>query len=67
MFKSIRRNIYQLVAVLFLAVQSLVVCLLLAAAVSIAQVNSSPAADKQQQPIIRDFQVKNHSSFNSGL
>jgi hypothetical protein len=52
MFKSIRRNIYQLVAVLFLAVQSLVVCPLLAAAVPISQVNSSPAADKQQQPII---------------
>lgn len=47
MFTSIRRQIYQIVAVLFLAVQSLVVCPLLATAMPIAQVNSSPASEQQ--------------------
>lgn len=47
MFTSIRRQIYQIVAVLFLAVQSLVVCPLLATAMPISQVNTSPASEQQ--------------------
>jgi len=62
MCTSIRRQIYQIVAVLFLAVQSLVVCPLLTIAVPIAQVNSSPASDQPQQPIATpDRSVRSHS------
>jgi hypothetical protein len=47
MFKSIRQKIYQIIAILFLAVQSIVVYPLCATAVSIAQVSSSPAPEQQ--------------------
>jgi hypothetical protein len=50
MFKSIRRKIYHIIAILFLVMQSIVICPLLATAMPIAQVNSSPAANEQQKP-----------------
>jgi hypothetical protein len=61
MFTSIRRNIYQIVAVLFLAVQSLVVCPLLTIAVPIAQVNSSPASEQQPPTATPDRTERSHS------
>lgn len=49
MFKSIRQKIYQIIAILFLAVQSIVVYPLCTIALPIAQVNS-PTAPENQQP-----------------